>query len=84
LSLVHFPEALANTIGGKVGQAWGFSPDGEMSNMRKRTAQRGLWFAGGGFNNCRQYSRYLAMQIKAIEEGLLQWNGTLRLRRPAL
>lgn len=39
--------------------------------MWKRTAQRGLWFVGGGFNNCRTYSRYVALQIKAIEEGLL-------------
>lgn len=64
---------LGNDIGGKVGPVWGFGPDGEMNNMWKRTPQRGLWFAGGGFNNCRQYSRYLAMQIKAIEEGLLGW-----------
>jgi hypothetical protein len=26
---------------------------------------------GGSFANCRTYSRYVAMQIKAIEEGLL-------------
>ncbi len=64
---------LGEAIGSKVGQVWGFGPDGEMSNMWKRTAQRGLWFAGGGFNNCRQYSRYVAMQIKAVEEGLLGW-----------
>ncbi len=36
-----------------------------------RTAQEGLWFVGGSFANCRTYSRYVAMQIKAIEEGLL-------------
>jgi putative flavoprotein involved in K+ transport len=64
---------LGDDIGGKVGPVWGFGPDGEMNNMWKRTPQRGLWFAGGGFNNCRQYSRYLAMQIKAIEEGMLGW-----------
>ena len=64
---------LGEAIGSKVGQVWGFGPDGEMSNMWKRTAQRCLWFAGGGFNNCRQYSRYVAMQIKAVEEGLLGW-----------
>ncbi len=62
---------LGQTIGKKVGQIWGFGPDGEMCNMWKRTPQRGLWFAGGGFNNCRQYSRYVAIQIKAVEEGLL-------------
>ena len=60
-------EAMAN----KVGPVWGFGADGEMSNMWKRTAQEGLWFVGGSFANCRTYSRYVAVQIKAIEEGLL-------------
>ena len=55
----------------KVGPVWGFGPDGEMNNMWKRTPQEGLWFVGGSFANCRTYSRYVAMQIKAIEEGLL-------------
>jgi cation diffusion facilitator CzcD-associated flavoprotein CzcO len=55
----------------KVGPVWGFGPDGEMNNMWKRTPQEGLWFVGGSFTNCRTYSRYVAMQIKAIEEGLL-------------
>ncbi len=62
---------LGVAVGKKVGQIWGFGADGEMSNMWKRTPQRGLWFAGGGFNNCRTYSRYVAIQIKAMEEGLL-------------
>ena len=62
---------LGESVAQKVGSIWGFGADGEMSNMWKRTAQRGLWFAGGGFNNCRTYSRYVALQIKAIEEGLL-------------
>ena len=62
---------LGEAVGKKVGQIWGFGEDGEMRNMWKRTPQRGLWFAGGGFNNCRTYSRYVAIQIKAIEEGLL-------------
>ena len=55
----------------KVGPVWGFGPDGEMRNMWHRTPQEGLWFVGGSFANCRTYSRYVAIQIKAIEEGLL-------------
>jgi hypothetical protein len=55
----------------KVGPVWGFGPDGEMNNMWKRTAQEGLWFVGGSFANCRTYSRYVALQIKAIEEGIV-------------
>ncbi|HYC44917.1 MAG TPA: NAD(P)/FAD-dependent oxidoreductase [Burkholderiales bacterium] len=56
----------------KVGPVWGFGPDGEMRNMWKRTPQEGLWFVGGSFANCRTYSRYVALQIKAIEERILR------------
>jgi putative flavoprotein involved in K+ transport len=62
---------LGDAIADKVGPVWGFAADGEMSNMWRRTAQEGLWFVGGSFTNCRTYSRYVALQIKAIEEGLL-------------
>ena len=66
---------LGEEVARKVGPVWGFGPDGEMSNMWKRTPQEGLWFVGGSFTNCRTYSRYVAMQIKAIEEGLLPRRG---------
>jgi putative flavoprotein involved in K+ transport len=62
---------LGEEVAHKVGRIWGIGPDGEMNNMWKRTAQEGLWFVGGSFTNCRIYSRYVALQIKAIEEGLL-------------
>lgn len=62
---------LGEDIARKVGPIWGVAPDGEMSNMWKRTAQEGLWFVGGSFANCRIFSRYVALQIKAVEEGLL-------------
>ena len=62
---------LGDEIAQKVGPVWGFGADGEMSNMWKRTPQEGLWFVGGSFANCRTYSRYVAMLIKAIEEGIL-------------
>jgi putative flavoprotein involved in K+ transport len=39
--------------------------------MWKRTGQPGLWFAAGSLAQCRMYSKLLAMQIKAEEEGLL-------------
>ena len=31
----------------------------------------GLWFTGGSFSQCRIYSRFIALQIDAIEEGRL-------------
>jgi hypothetical protein len=39
--------------------------------MWTRTPQPGLWFTGGAFSQCRIYSRYIALQIDAIEAGKL-------------
>jgi len=39
--------------------------------MWVRTPQPGLWFTGGVFSQCRVYSRYIALQIDAIEAGKL-------------
>ena len=39
--------------------------------MFVRTPQPGLWFIAGSFAQCRIYSKYLGLQIKAAEEGLL-------------
>jgi thioredoxin reductase len=55
----------------RVGPIWGFGEDQELRNMYTRTGQPGLWFIAGSLAQCRINSRYLALQIKAIEEGLL-------------
>ncbi len=62
-----FGEAVAE----RVGPIWGFGETQELRNMFQRTGQPGLWFIAGSFAQCRIYSRYLAMQIKACEEGLI-------------
>jgi hypothetical protein len=36
--------------------------------MWKRAARAGLCFAGGSIANCRAYSRFVALQIRAIGE----------------
>ena len=55
----------------RVGPIWGFGEEQELRNMYTRTGQPGLWFIAGGLAQCRISSKYLALQIKAIEEGLL-------------
>ncbi|TMJ47780.1 MAG: NAD(P)/FAD-dependent oxidoreductase [Alphaproteobacteria bacterium] len=55
----------------RVGPIWGFGESQELRNMYVRTRQPGLWFIAGGLAQCRIGSKYLALQIKAIEEGLL-------------
>jgi len=62
---------LGDAIAERVGEIWGFGADGEMANMWKRTPQQGLWFMAGSLAQCRIYSKYLALQIKALEEGLI-------------
>jgi len=62
---------LGDAIADSIGPVWGFDDGGELRNMWRRTAQPGLWFTAGSLAQCRIFSRYLALQIKALEEGLL-------------
>jgi putative flavoprotein involved in K+ transport len=62
----------------RVGTIWGFGDTEELRAMYVRTGQPGLWFIAGGLAQCRIGSKQLALQIKAIEEGLLP-----RLHAPA-
>ncbi|MBR1121511.1 NAD(P)/FAD-dependent oxidoreductase [Bradyrhizobium lablabi] len=55
----------------RVGTIWGFGEEQELRNMYVRTGQAGLWFIAGGLAQCRIGSKQLALQIKAIEEGLI-------------
>jgi cation diffusion facilitator CzcD-associated flavoprotein CzcO len=61
---------LGDAIADSIGPVWGFDDGGELRNMWRRTAQPGLWFTAGSLAQCRIFSRYLALQIKALEEGL--------------
>jgi putative flavoprotein involved in K+ transport len=59
-------------VAARVGPIWGFDPNSqELRNMWTRTGQPGLWFTGGSFSQCRIYSRFVALQIDAIENGRL-------------
>jgi len=58
-------------VAARVGPIWGFGDEQELRNMFTRTAQPGLWFIAGSFAQCRIYSKYLGLQIKACEVGLL-------------
>lgn len=65
------PAWFGKDVASRVGKVWGIDPvTGELSNMWTPTAQPGLWFAGGSFVHSRIYAKYLALQIKAEEEGL--------------
>jgi putative flavoprotein involved in K+ transport len=72
----HTQQALVRKLFGddvaeRIGPIWGFDAEGELRNMWKRTAQPGLWFSAGSFAQCRIFSKFLALQIKACELHLL-------------
>jgi putative flavoprotein involved in K+ transport len=58
-------------VAGRIGPIWGFGDGQELRNMYMRTRQPGIYFIAGSLAQCRINSRYLALQIKALEEGLL-------------
>ncbi len=58
-------------VADRVGPIWGFGDTQELRNMYTRTAQPGLWFIAGSLAQCRINSKYLGLQIKAVEAGLL-------------
>jgi len=68
-------EEMADRVGKCWGLGSGFAKDpgpweGEPRNMWKPTRQPGLWFHGGNLHLSRQFSHYLALQIKARMLGL--------------
>ena len=74
-NMVQWAEQLISTeVADRVGKIWGlgsntqYDPgpwEGELRNMWKPTQQHNLWFHGGNLAESRNYSRYLALQLKA-------------------
>ena len=72
-------QLISQQVADRVGKVWGLGSDtaydpgpweGELRNMWKPTQQPGLWFHGGNLAQSRNYSRYLALQLKARLEGI--------------
>jgi putative flavoprotein involved in K+ transport len=72
-------DLISQEVADKVGKVWGLGSDttkdpgpweGEQRNMWKPTQQQNLWFHGGNLHQSRHYSLYLALQLKARQEGL--------------
>ncbi len=72
-------DIVSQDVADKVGKCWGLGSgtkkdpgpwQGELRNMWKPTQQEGLWFQGGNLAQCRHYSHFLALQIKARMESI--------------
>lgn len=58
-------------VADRISNVWGFDAEGEMQGIWRPSGHPGFWVMGGNFMLCRYYSRILALQIKATEEGLV-------------
>ncbi|KAJ7615887.1 FAD/NAD-P-binding domain-containing protein [Roridomyces roridus] len=73
-------ESIRDTMRGLLGDevidqtepVWGVDEEGEIRGCYHYSGHPGLWFAGGNFVTSRFYSKQLALQIKAIELGLMK------------
>ena len=58
----------------RVDTVWGFNEQGELKTMWQKSGHPGFWFFGGNLAMCRYFSRMIALQIKALEEGLCKYD----------
>ncbi|TFK35113.1 hypothetical protein BDQ12DRAFT_635350 [Crucibulum laeve] len=49
---------------------WGLNSEGETSGIWRDMGYKGLWYMMGNLAMCRFHSKHLALQIKAMEEGV--------------
>jgi hypothetical protein len=64
---------MGGDFAGQLKEVWGLDEEGELRSVWRRSGHPGFWFAGGNLALCRYYSRMLALQIKAIEEGIMRY-----------
>ncbi|KAH7907304.1 hypothetical protein BJ138DRAFT_1214828 [Hygrophoropsis aurantiaca] len=65
-------EVCSPEVAAKVGQVWGVDDEGQVPGVWRNCGHEGLWFGIGNLALSRFHSLHLAMQIKAIEEGILK------------
>ncbi|PHH61182.1 hypothetical protein CDD81_705 [Ophiocordyceps australis] len=64
-----FGDAVADSVD----DVWEFNEEGEFRTIWQQSGHPGFWYHGGNLGQCRFYSRLLALQIKAIQEGLCKY-----------
>jgi putative flavoprotein involved in K+ transport len=65
----HIKPALG-AVGERFDKVYGRASDGEYANTWRRSAQPGIWFGTGFIRMARFYTTFMALLIKAIEEGI--------------
>ncbi|KHN94424.1 flavin-containing monooxygenase [Metarhizium album ARSEF 1941] len=70
----HARQMFGDAVADKVHDVWGLNEEGEWRTMWQRSGYPGFWFHGGNLGLCRYYSLLLALQIKAMEEHLYDYD----------
>ena len=65
----HIKPALGS-VGELFDKVYGRAADGEYANTWRRSAHPGIWFGTGFIRMARFYTTFMALLIKAIEEGI--------------
>ncbi|EJF58505.1 FAD/NAD(P)-binding domain-containing protein [Dichomitus squalens LYAD-421 SS1] len=60
----------------RVKPIWGLDEEGELKNVWRDSGVPNFWFMMGNLMWCRFHSKHVALQIKAIEEGILPGSGS--------
>ncbi|KAI9820745.1 MAG: hypothetical protein M1827_005115 [Pycnora praestabilis] len=63
-------KVLGDKVADRCKDVWDLDEEGEVNAMWRNSGHPGFWFMGGSLALCRTYSKFLALQIKGIQEGL--------------
>lgn len=63
-------KVLGDKVAARCKDVWDLDAEGELNAMWRPSGHPNFWYMGGNLAICRIYSKYLALQIKAVEEGL--------------
>ncbi|KAK2462191.1 hypothetical protein APHAL10511_005779 [Amanita phalloides] len=66
----HFYKICGDEVGNKCSTVWGFNNEGELLGAWRDLGVPGLWYMLGNFALSRFHSKHIALQIKAMEEGV--------------
>ncbi|PIL34652.1 hypothetical protein GSI_03431 [Ganoderma sinense ZZ0214-1] len=72
-------ELLGEDVISQTEDVYGIDQEGELRGSYRPCGYPGLWFATGDFSNSRTLSKPLALQIKAIELGMMPNDGRREL-----
>ncbi|KAG6818697.1 hypothetical protein H0H93_002696, partial [Arthromyces matolae] len=66
----HIRQLVSDDVFKNVKPIWGLNPEGEMNGVWRDIGVKGLWSIIGNLALSRFYSKHVALQIKAMEEGI--------------